>query len=83
VGTGTIVTADGSEIEYQGTGTITARRVPGTFREDFRATVTGGTGKWEGVTGTFRARLTIQGSAVGTAVPFSGRVTGALVRSRA
>jgi len=83
VGTGTIVTADGSEIDYRGTGTIKAGRVPGTFREDFRATVTGGTGQWEGASGTFRVQLNIQGNAVETPNPFSGRFNGVIARSRA
>lgn len=82
-GTGTIVTADGSEIDYQGTGTISAGRARGTLQENFRATVTGGTGKWEGISGSFRARFVIPNATPGTAVPFSGRVTGFIVRSRA
>jgi hypothetical protein len=81
-GTGTITTADGSQIDYQGTGTFRAGRVPGSLQEDFRATITGGTGKWEGISGGFRVHLIVQNVAPGTALPLQGRFAGLLVRSR-
>lgn len=79
-GTGTLTTADGSRIDYQGVGSIKAGRIPGSLTEEFRATVTGGTGRWAGLSGTFRVRFSAQSGAPGTPIGFNGRFNGLMIQ---
>ena len=81
-GTGSLITTDGSRIDYQGTGTLKAGRELGSFTENFRATVTGGTGRWEGLSGNFRVRFVAQSGGPGSAMTFSGRFNGLMAQAR-
>ncbi len=81
-GTGSLITTDGSRIDYQGTGTPQGRLESfGSFTENLRHGH-----RWYGtvggLSGNFRVRFVAQSGGPGSAMTFSGRFNGLMSQAR-